>query len=132
MAFALSLSNDQAIDVQTFYEEHLETTNQQNDLPHEKRSRADITDYNSQFQATLADTQGFNTLDVVFLRSTYPPCRRSLRDLESTLLAQLLMNRHHRGKFLLAKLVSSLSVCRTVATAGIEDVKRYWPSARHA
>lgn len=123
MAFALNLSSDKAGDIQAFYEEHLKCADQQNDLPHAKRSSIDITDHNDRHsQAVPAESQGFDPLDVVFIGKSYPPCRCSMHELESTLLAQLLMNHHHRGKFLLAKLVSVITVNRTITTAGIEDI----------
>lgn len=124
MTTALKTSEEQADYVQAFYKAFLEFADLKNDLPREKRSSTDVSPCDDrQNQASSAERHAFGPLDVVFLGNPYPPCRSSMRDLESTMLTQLVMNRHHRGKYLLAKLTSIISVCPTITTVGIEDIK---------
>jgi tetratricopeptide (TPR) repeat protein len=61
-------------------------------------------------------------LEVIFLEDPYPPCTLSLATLEPILLSELVMNSHHRGRVLLAKLVGINDKSATDITAGTEDI----------
>lgn len=50
-----------------------------------------------------------------------PPCIRSIDELEPVALSELEMNSHHRGKFLLVRLVRNMGCGRTSAFACIAD-----------
>ena len=123
MALNLSVKTEHARHAQDFYKEYLKLNDQQTGLSHAKWSQGKVNGHEKrQSEAISVDLQGSGPLDVVFIGSPYPPCRCSLRNLESTTFTQLSVNHHHRGKFLLAKLADVVKVHGTTTTAHIEDI----------
>jgi tetratricopeptide (TPR) repeat protein len=53
----------------------------------------------------------------------YTPCIRSIDELESITLSELVMDSHHRGKFLLVKLETDTGCKRLSASACVRDIQ---------
>ena len=57
----------------------------------------------------------------IMVDNPFPPCVRSIDELEPVSLSDLVMNDHHRGKFLLVRLVKDTGCGRTAAFALVFD-----------
>lgn len=95
--------------------------------PHSK------SDYNTVFQRLLhctprplnplgPDPHGPVGMEFVYVEAPNPPCTFELAELKPILLSELGLNTHHRGRVLLAKLISIVDVTWKNTLAAIEDV----------
>jgi tetratricopeptide (TPR) repeat protein len=72
---------------------------------------------------SVKNTSGNGNNWFIMLDNPFPPCVRSIDELEPVSLSDLVMDQHHRGKFLLVRLAKDMISGRTTAFACVCDQK---------